>query len=205
VQGAAWNPDFHQFNLNVTQFPTIFRWSELPTAPPNAKTTYMNGTTAPKPKVALKQVAVSPLTGPPTGSRPFDSWPGKMSWRSSTRETDDASSTATHGFHAGIELNHGELSAPSKRDSQQACKYFQKVHCTHPTPQHLLIPPGLLSLRQSMQLHARPPRRDQHQPLRHLLAPPLHPSPRLHRLEQGFPASRHVHLATEPRRMGHLQ
>lgn len=37
VQSAGWNADFNQFNLNLTQFPTVFRWSELQTGAPSVK------------------------------------------------------------------------------------------------------------------------------------------------------------------------
>ncbi|EDU41015.1 conserved hypothetical protein [Pyrenophora tritici-repentis Pt-1C-BFP] len=37
VQGAGWNSEFQQFNLNITQFPTLFRWSGLPAVAPPSK------------------------------------------------------------------------------------------------------------------------------------------------------------------------
>ena len=46
LQGAGFSSEFHQFSLNVHQFPTVFRWSELPSSTPPAKP-QVNGNATP--------------------------------------------------------------------------------------------------------------------------------------------------------------
>jgi hypothetical protein len=123
VQGAGWSPEFHQCNLNVTQFPTIFRWSELPTTVSNTKAVHTNGTATPKPNANPKKI----LTNAPTGPRQCETWAMKiMSPRSSIVES-DAASVTTNGFDTnnGISLNIKPSS--SHKPTPQPCKYFQKV------------------------------------------------------------------------------
>ena len=146
MQGAGWNSEFHQFNLNVTQFPTVFRWSDLSTAAPSTKATNTNGSTPSKAKAAQKKVAQPVQSGP----RQYDLWAsGSMSPRSSVIEGDGASSVATNGFATSNGINFGSKSANSNKSSQQLCKYFQKVHVYKGAHHgHLLTVPGLLSFRQ---------------------------------------------------------
>jgi hypothetical protein len=139
VQGAGWNADFHQFNLNVTQFPTVFRWSELPVAAPTNKAITP---TAPKQKVTAAAVQ-KPLQGILT---PGPSTPRKDSWRrdASISVTDsafgDLSPTQTNGFtdhepeRVGWE-NRSAYTQNAKSTHKETakgtvpCKYFEKGFC----------------------------------------------------------------------------
>jgi hypothetical protein len=124
VQGAGWNAEFHKFNLYVTQFPTVFRWSDLPTAATNMKATLTNGSVPPKPKVAQKKVAQTT----PLGPRHHDTLiNGSMSPRGSVMESDGVSPT-TNGFDTSNGINFGSKASSSNKSSQQLCKYFQKVY-----------------------------------------------------------------------------
>lgn len=125
VQGAGWNSEFHQFNLNVTQFPTVFRWSDLPTAVPHFKTAPIKGPAAPRPKVTPNKMAPSM----PTGPHQRDMWSNDpMSSRGSYYATDDTSSVITDGFDAGTGIGSSELAGTPKNQKQQPCKYFAKVY-----------------------------------------------------------------------------
>jgi hypothetical protein len=130
VQGAGWNSEFHQFNLNVTQFPTVFRWSDLPAAGPSPKTLPTNGPATPKFRATPNNGGMSM----PTGPRQQDVWSNvQMSPRGSYRGTDDTSSVTTDGFHAGIGLDNSETPEPSKKfEPRVPCIYFPKVnHALH--------------------------------------------------------------------------
>jgi hypothetical protein len=123
VQGAGWQPEFHQLNLNVTQFPTIFRWSELPTAVPNTKAPHTNGTATLKPDLKPQKIAVNG----PTGPRQSDTLASRfMSRRTSTIESDVASVT-TNGFDTNNGISLGIKPPGSHKPTPQPCKYFQKV------------------------------------------------------------------------------
>jgi hypothetical protein len=151
VQGASWNPEFHQFNLNVTHFPTVFRWSDVPTAPPSIKSTYANG------PVPLNLKGMQKKSSPvvPLGPRQSDAWAKRsLSPRGSITESDRASTTNGIGNGSGISL--GNKATSSHKSSQQPCKYFQKVRFHESTPHHshVLTQPGLLSFRHQMYLPA---------------------------------------------------
>ncbi|KAF1833744.1 hypothetical protein BDW02DRAFT_569726 [Decorospora gaudefroyi] len=134
VQGAGWNPEFHQFNLNVTQFPTIFRWSDLPVTTPIKGSTPM----APKQKAAVQK----PM-GPSAPAR--DSWrrESSMSVTDSAFGTDvfnNLSPPHTNGFgehdRVGWENRSAYTQHPknTQQDAQkdtQLCKYFQKGFCRY--------------------------------------------------------------------------
>jgi hypothetical protein len=122
VQGAGWNPEFHQFNLNVTHFPTVFRWSDLPAAPPSIKSTYANGYNSPNSKAAQKK----PSPAVPSGPRQHDARTNRsMSPRDSIAGSDRTSTTNGIGNGNGIAL--GNKATSTHKSSPQPCKYFQKV------------------------------------------------------------------------------
>jgi hypothetical protein len=126
VQGAGWNSEFHQFNLNVTQFPTVFRWLDLPDATPSTKAPLSNGFAPPKPKITQKNIA--PIV--PTGPRHHEMWRGdSLSARGSVMDGDRPPST-TNGFESGSGsgVSFGSKAAPSsQKTAQLPCKFFQKV------------------------------------------------------------------------------
>ncbi|CAO2656000.1 Nn.00g048030.m01.CDS01 [Neocucurbitaria sp. VM-36] len=127
VQGAGWNPEFHQFNLNITQFPTVFRWSGLPTNVPNTSATANNGPTGPRPRAAQKATAPPRAQGP----RLYENWQnGSISPGQSTTEPDWASSTDTNGF-GGNGVSLGTKPVKPSKSSQLPCKYFQKGYCQY--------------------------------------------------------------------------
>ncbi|KAH8725153.1 hypothetical protein GQ44DRAFT_826947 [Phaeosphaeriaceae sp. PMI808] len=126
VQGAGWNSEFHQFNLNVTQFPTVFRWSDLPNGAPSTKSTHTNGAILPKPKATQKKS----LLGAPLGPRQYDTWQnGSMSPRGSIAEFDGTSSVATNGVDTANGMSFGNKAESSQKSSSQLCKFFQKGFC----------------------------------------------------------------------------
>lgn len=126
VQGAGWNPEFHRFNLNITQFPTIFRWSELPATVPNTKATAANGSAGPKPKAAQKAVAL-PVA---QGHRQYDYWRNEhMSPGGTPIDLDQASSVDTNGFGIGNGVSLGAYATKPQKHTQTPCKYYQKVGC----------------------------------------------------------------------------
>lgn len=61
VQGAGWDPEFYQFNLKVTQFPTVFRLLGLPvtasatSSKPAATSSKPAASASPKPKAPAQQ------------------------------------------------------------------------------------------------------------------------------------------------------
>jgi hypothetical protein len=130
VQGAGWSPEFHQFNLNVTQFPTIFRWSDLPATIPNTKAAYTNGTAAPKPNATPKK----PATNAPPEPREHDTWASKIVSPRSPLTGSDAASVTTNGFDTNNGISLGIKPSSSHKPTPQPCKYFQKVR---PSPRHL--------------------------------------------------------------------
>jgi hypothetical protein len=122
VQGAGWSPEFHQFNLNVTHFPTVFRWSDLPAAPPSIKSAYANGPVPLNLKAAQKKPSPAVSSGP----RQHDARANRsMSPRGSITESDRASTT--NGMSNGSGIAFGNKATSSHKSSQQPCKYFQKV------------------------------------------------------------------------------
>jgi hypothetical protein len=123
VQGAGWNSEFHQFNLNVTQFPTVFRWLDLPDPAPSTKAPVANGAATPKPKAVQKNGA--PVV--PTGPRHQEMWRSdSMSARSSVIDGDRPSS-GMNGFDSGSGTSFGSKAPGSQKSGQLPCKFFQKV------------------------------------------------------------------------------
>jgi hypothetical protein len=104
----------------VTQFPTIFRWSDLPTATPNAK---------------LSQINLPYQNGTPT--KPNKAVPQKPQNHSSSRQ-DSWNSYGTDAIFGADEQSsggdYGRQDANEwglKQDEQKVgivpCKYFKKV------------------------------------------------------------------------------
>jgi hypothetical protein len=137
VQGAGWNPEYHQFNLNVTQFPTVFRWSELPVAAPANK--------AFTPTLSKQKAPIAPVHN--VLLTPGPSTPRKDSWRrdGSISVTDSAFGDLsppleTNGFgnHEPERVGWENRSAytqspkPTQKEATKGtvqCKYFQKGFC----------------------------------------------------------------------------
>jgi hypothetical protein len=128
VQGAGWNPEFHSFNLNVTQFPTVFRWLDLPTAVHSTKPTHANGAASTKPKVAQQKITQNL---PCETHRQSSFASGQISSRSSVPNGDRASSVSRNGFDTDNGTDFGSKTTsslkPSKDSAQQPCRFFQKV------------------------------------------------------------------------------
>ncbi|CAG5140133.1 uncharacterized protein ALTATR162_LOCUS643 [Alternaria atra] len=133
VQGAGWNPGFHQFDLNVTQFKTVFRWSELPVAAPASKSA---AAAAPKQNaIAAVQRSIL-IPGLPTPRK--ESWRRDGSFSVSDSAFGDLSPTETNGSDEQDGVGREEQSAypqtakggPSKpQKDSQLCRYFQKGFC----------------------------------------------------------------------------
>lgn len=129
VQGAGWNSDFHQFNLNVTQFPTIFRWSEISANMHSNETTSTSEskTTSARHKETQNKSSSIVARGP----RQYDNWGNHTP--SPLVDVNETSSTATSLY--GDNGNNGEKGFSTRKQtpqghnnvSQQPCKYFQKV------------------------------------------------------------------------------
>jgi hypothetical protein len=142
VQGAGWNPEFHQFNLNVTEFPTIFRWSELPVAAPTNKGTVP---AAPKQKAAAAAAAQRPILKPGTPTPRKESWRRDGSFSVSDSAFGDPSPTEFDGLGeqgrvgweersaytqtARSSFARAEASLPRAEKDPQLCKYFPKGFC----------------------------------------------------------------------------
>ncbi|RYN41530.1 hypothetical protein AA0112_g2417 [Alternaria arborescens] len=132
VQGAGWNSKFHEFDLDVTQFPTIFRWSE-----PSAATPASKGASATVPK---QKAVVRPILKPVSPTPRKESWRRDGSFSVSDSAFGDLSPTETNGFDEqdSVEwegrsantqnVKNGSTSNPQK--DSQLCKYFQKGSCS---------------------------------------------------------------------------
>ncbi|KAF2652677.1 hypothetical protein K491DRAFT_695392 [Lophiostoma macrostomum CBS 122681] len=119
VQGAGFNSEFHQFGLPVTQFPTLFRWSELPPAAPTTKAISTDRTTNP-----LKALASRPATQSHSSHTRDNSW-GNSAYGFDTTHSNNDSPT-TYGQHA----NEGWGKATDSAKYQTVpCRYFQKGFC----------------------------------------------------------------------------
>lgn len=121
VQGTSWNSEFHQFNLNVTQFPTVFRWLELPSTTPFVKASPANGSVPTKPKVVEKK----PASKAPTGARHPGLWSDEPTSSKSSFAGGDMTSV-TNSFDNGSVNGYGKASGSSK-PSAKLCQFFQKV------------------------------------------------------------------------------
>lgn len=127
VQGAGFNPDFHQFSLNVTQFPTIFRWSDLPSGTPSSKaSTFNSSDRTATPLKANKAAGLQNLN---------QSSPRKdISWNSFGADTTyGAQEPSSAGGYSHPETNGWGVKTDAKKPQPQVkCKYFAKVP-SHPT------------------------------------------------------------------------
>lgn len=114
VQGAGFNNDFHAFTLNVTQFPTIFRWSELPSTMVTAKSSN-NGHSD---RNASPFKLASAPRDPVNKHRNEDGWGAAFGITELESATSDSNSIANGAWKAKTE---------SSKKSQVSCRYFQKV------------------------------------------------------------------------------
>ncbi|KAF1956895.1 hypothetical protein CC80DRAFT_534884 [Byssothecium circinans] len=117
VQGAGWNAEFHQFGLNVTQFPTIFRWSELASMPPSStKMPLANkGKTLP---VDVKGPLKHGLSHPAHGNG---------DWRAAVTF---GSNDALININALASVSEGSLNDQTNgKKKSQPCKFFNKGFC----------------------------------------------------------------------------
>lgn len=115
VQGSSFNPAFCQFGFNVTQFPTVFRWSELPASVPSVK----------PPPSAERNMKVYVKNSPSRGGHSVYN-PVNESWRdNSTYTTDDASLSGNNG----VVLNNVEDEWTTiHKYKTTPCQHFLKVH-----------------------------------------------------------------------------
>ncbi|OAK96117.1 hypothetical protein IQ06DRAFT_256718 [Phaeosphaeriaceae sp. SRC1lsM3a] len=125
VQGAGWSPEFHQFNLNVTHFPTVFRWLDLPAAVPNAKGSRANGTVPAQPKATQKKGPQPPLSK----NHAADSWRNDPTGRGSSLLEGDRASGITNGFDARSAVSSNSKAPSSKKSATVPCRFFQKGFC----------------------------------------------------------------------------
>ncbi|KAF2734279.1 hypothetical protein EJ04DRAFT_577050 [Polyplosphaeria fusca] len=116
VQGAGFSSDFHQFNFGVTQFPTVFRWSELPVATTNGKA---STNFSPPTKKGTPFAPVKPF------SRNGDPWGTASGWGVEEHSPRTISSaTDANETSWGIKAEPQSKSTPTT-----PCKYFQKGFC----------------------------------------------------------------------------
>lgn len=127
MQGAGWSPEFHQFNLNVTQFPTVFRWLDLPAAVPSAKGPQANGTVPAQPKATQKKGPQPPLSKNHTA----DSWRNDPTGRGSSLLEGDRASGITNGFDARSAVSSNSKAPSSQKSATVPCRFFQKVFAPH--------------------------------------------------------------------------
>ncbi|KAL6702911.1 hypothetical protein ACN47E_000812 [Coniothyrium glycines] len=145
VQGAGWKPEFHNFDLNVTQFPTVFRWSELPPLTPGVKATTPIITV---PKAVTERPTVKQMLQRPIASndpRLIDDW--RKGSIGTLIEVDNMSSKAPSTVgqpQSTVELQgmrSSKYSVPdiqsqeevdqevSQEASREVCRFFKKGVC----------------------------------------------------------------------------
>ncbi|KAF2116207.1 hypothetical protein BDV96DRAFT_573557 [Lophiotrema nucula] len=111
VQGAGFSNEYHQFNLNVTQFPTVFRWSGLPSTVPSSK----SSTAVPNTPTKKNTNNKSSLRNGET----HDTTPGSNGYpMNGSNQLDDRS-----------DIPWGTKPNTSKQTGSTPCKYFQKGFC----------------------------------------------------------------------------
>ncbi|KAH9864118.1 hypothetical protein J1614_010052 [Plenodomus biglobosus] len=121
VQGAGWNQEYDQFALGVTEFPTVFRWSEVPTTAPTNRTVSSSMAEDPTPYKSIV-VTTRPVLrttswrrdGPTNGSRSALSSPELTPVRPSSGSN-------------GVSLKNEPSAAQVK--FKQPCRHFQKGTC----------------------------------------------------------------------------
>ncbi|KAF2468511.1 uncharacterized protein BDR25DRAFT_290224 [Lindgomyces ingoldianus] len=126
VQSAGFSSEFLQFSLNVTQFPTVFRWSELPSVALSSAIK-SNGTHSDRivspsksAKAPREQMKSQPVHSADTWNNP-DAGFG----------TDEPSSAGSKGWGESNGSTWGTAAESSKQQGQVTCKYFQKGFCRY--------------------------------------------------------------------------
>ncbi|CAI6316084.1 unnamed protein product [Periconia digitata] len=108
VQGADFDSNYHHFGLEVTDFSTIFRWSDLPTPAANPKHAPH---TSERSKIATKNSGT------------------KNGHASTSRNWRDINSYASDDV--GVSLNGSQdVSSPHHKFKSQPCRYYAKGTCT---------------------------------------------------------------------------
>ncbi|KAF2874591.1 hypothetical protein BDV95DRAFT_487915 [Massariosphaeria phaeospora] len=123
VQGAGFNSEFHQFSLNVTQFPTLFRWSELPSTARSVRLS-ISDTTEPTSSPRKNQTSKQHIYTPPALRN-------ATQWGHDTDPMFSASETFAEGINESGGTNGSwEHKADTKqKTSQTPCRFFQKGFC----------------------------------------------------------------------------
>jgi hypothetical protein len=122
VQGAGFKSEFYKYGLNVTQFPTVFRWSGLPSgnnnSPTSLATASMRGAivASDKPQPSPASSNRSPL---------FQS-----NWRNSGVSIPDGPSATRPNTYTPPDNGWGTKKDGNKAQSRVPCKYYAKVSFT---------------------------------------------------------------------------
>ncbi|KAH4232137.1 hypothetical protein HBI06_075850 [Parastagonospora nodorum] len=147
VQGTNWSPEFYQFNLTVTQFPTVFRWLSTPTIAPTAKAANGNGSVPSKAK-SIQNKSIPHAPSEPRQNGAWGNGGSSSAFENGHTSNDRASSVATSSHDTGYGKNFGSKATSSQQSSQQSskqpCRFFQKGSCRFGTKcefQH--VPPTL--------------------------------------------------------------
>jgi hypothetical protein len=110
VQGARFDPDFYQLDLVIASFPTIFRQSDLPTAP----STY-------KSSLSLKE---SPIKASVSKTSALD----RENWRHKSPSVKSTKYDSDGGAPIGTSDFTNELPAKATvKEKTKPCRYYQKV------------------------------------------------------------------------------
>ncbi|KAF2849894.1 hypothetical protein T440DRAFT_451600 [Plenodomus tracheiphilus IPT5] len=121
VQGAGWNQEFDQFNLNVTQFPTAFRWSEVPTIAPINRAVSSSTVADPTP---YKSIVVSTRPTLRTNSWRRD---GPVNGNRSALSSPELAPVRPDSSNNGVSLKKEPPTTQEK--TKVPCKHFQKGTC----------------------------------------------------------------------------
>ncbi|KAF2193391.1 hypothetical protein K469DRAFT_712146 [Zopfia rhizophila CBS 207.26] len=119
VKGAGFSPEFHQFSLKVTQFPDVFRHSDLHSASPSISSSDRNSS-------GFKSLGNSFAPGKQEQGR-SKSILGEDGHFDTTSGADEHAWGANNGF----EDNLRDMSETPKPQGQVPCKYFQKGFCRY--------------------------------------------------------------------------
>ncbi|ORY08516.1 hypothetical protein BCR34DRAFT_569763 [Clohesyomyces aquaticus] len=145
VQGSGFDSEFLQFSLNVTHFPTVFRWNGHSSAP--SSTTKPNGVPSDRTSTPSKTAKAAKGQTKAHPTRQEDSWGQTTqngdSWGHSTHndnswghnesmfETNEPSSSGSKGWGENNRSSWGNAPEESKQQGQVPCKYFQKGFCRY--------------------------------------------------------------------------
>ena len=171
VQGAGFNSDFHQFGLPVTQFPTLFRWSELPTVAPTTKATSTDRTSSNPPKAGPSR----PTTQAHSSHARDNSWGNSAYGFDTTPGANDSPTTYGQSDNNGW----GKATDPSKYQTVP-CKYFQKVCLPLPLIPHPSLHPTnstRASANSATNAHSNTPPNKSHSTATPIPTPPPKPTP----------------------------